>query len=91
MPVDTLQKQISLALSSELPSSMDDATKSTAIQKREETATKIAKAVEEYVREQIGLRLSLILEAITIPIPSPNGPISVEPEAGQKFVAFTRK
>jgi hypothetical protein len=66
------------------------ATDGTVAEKRREFARQIAEAIEVYVQEQIGIRLSKIKTAIIVPCPTQTSITPVSPTEGQDYADFIR-
>ena len=85
MSLQTLQSQIEDAFKIVATSENKDA-------KRQEFTNILAKAIDAYVQEQIGIRLNEILTSIVVPVPGiDGGTSSISPTAGRDFRTFTRQ
>ncbi len=80
MSLENLQNSIELILSQ--PTTAENAAK-----QRTAFAQQLAAVIDEYVQEQIGARLSLVLDAITI---QSDVGASLMPQPGAKFNDFVR-
>lgn len=85
MSIEILRQQINNALNqrgTEDPSELDRI-KTTA-------ANSIANAIDQYIQEQIGLRLQLLTTSILTSVPTPAGPVPTPPTPGPSFPQLTR-
>lgn len=85
MPLNILTQKIERALTQEGTERIGDLS-----ELRNRLALEIAQAVDEYVQEQIGLRLQTLPSSILVPCPTPAGPVPTPPTPGPTFAALTR-
>ena len=85
MSIEILRQQINNALTqsgTENPSDLERI--------KTNAATSIANAIDQYVQEQIGLRLQLLTTSLLTPVPTPAGPVPTPPTPGPTFGQITR-
>lgn len=85
MSIERLRQEINNALTqagTENPSELNSL--------RTSMSNRIADAVDQYIQEQIGIRLQLLTTSLLVAVPTPAGPVPTPPTPGPTYSQLTR-